>query len=77
MFWDDLDGWDGERGSSSGRRYVDICLHVADSLCYTAEINTTLQNNYTLIIRNKKIIKVTYSGVPMFFLLIPGFLCFS
>ena len=25
----------------------DIRIHVADSLCSTAETNTTLQNNYT------------------------------
>ena len=25
-----------------GRRYGDICIHIADSLCYTAATNTTL-----------------------------------
>ena len=25
-----------------GRGYGDICIHIADSLCYTAETNTTL-----------------------------------
>ena len=32
-----------------GRGYEDICIHIADSLCYTAETNTTLQSNYTPI----------------------------
>ena len=37
---DDLEGWDGEeRGSKRGG---DICIHVADSLCCTAETNPTL-----------------------------------
>ena len=32
-----------------------ICIHVADSLCCTAETNTTLQSTYTSItkIKNK------------------------
>ena len=32
-------GWDGD---TSGRRYGDICTHIADSLCYTVEANTPL-----------------------------------
>ena len=27
----------------------DICIYMADSLCYTVEANTTLQKNYTPI----------------------------
>ena len=27
----------------------DICIHIADSLYYTAETNTALQSNYTPI----------------------------
>ena len=43
MLCDDLEGWDKE-----GRREAqeggdgDICIHIADSLCCTAETNTTL-----------------------------------
>ena len=36
---DDLVGWDLEGG--------DVHIHIADSLCCTAETNTTLQSNYT------------------------------
>ena len=28
---------------------MDICIHIADSLCCKAEINTILQSNYTPI----------------------------
>ena len=38
-------GWDreGEReGDARGRRYRDICICIADSLCYRAETNTSL-----------------------------------
>ena len=27
----------------------DMCIHIADLLCCTAESNTTLESNYTLI----------------------------
>ena len=30
----------------------DICIHIADSHCCTAETNTTLQSNYTPILKN-------------------------
>ena len=30
-------GWEGD---ARGRGYGDICMHIADSLCYTAETNT-------------------------------------
>ena len=33
-----------------------ICIHIADSLCCTVEMNTTLQSNYTPI-KNKLKIK--------------------
>ena len=29
------------------KKRVDICICIADPLCYIAEINTTLQSNYT------------------------------
>ena len=32
-------GWEGD---ARGRRYRDICICIADSLCYTAETNTPL-----------------------------------
>ena len=34
----------------------DICIHIADPLCCTAETNTTLSNNYIPIIKKKKMI---------------------
>ena len=33
-------GWEGD---ARGRGYGDICIHIADSLCYTAEINIVKQ----------------------------------
>ena len=44
MLCGDLDGQDGG-GGRDGREVQeggDICLHIADSLYYTAETNTTL-----------------------------------
>ena len=38
-------GWDGEggrEGDAEGRRYGNVCISVADSLCYKAETNTQL-----------------------------------
>ena len=32
-------GWEGD---ARGRRYGDICICIADSLCYKAETNTPL-----------------------------------
>ena len=29
-------------GDARGRRYGDICIYIADSLCYKAETNTPL-----------------------------------
>ena len=34
-----LEGWEGD---ARGRTYGDICICIADSLCYTAETNTPL-----------------------------------
>ena len=42
---DDLEGWDregGREGDARGKRSGDICICIADSLCYTAETNTIL-----------------------------------
>ena len=38
---DHLEGWDWE-GGARGRGYGDICILIPDSLCHTAETNTTL-----------------------------------
>ena len=35
-------GYGGWEGDARGRRYGDICICIADSLCYKAETNTTL-----------------------------------
>ena len=35
-------GWGGWEGDARGRGYGDICIHIADSLCYTAATNTTM-----------------------------------
>ena len=39
---DDLVGWDRGLGMREAHEGGDICIHIADSLCYTAEANTTL-----------------------------------
>ena len=43
MLCDDLEGWDreGEREAQEGG-YGNICIYITDSLCCTAETNTTL-----------------------------------
>ena len=41
MLCDDLEGWDGGvEGSEGGGE--NICVHIADSHCYTTEMNTAL-----------------------------------
>ena len=45
MLCDHLEEWDregGREGDARGKRYGDICMHIADSFSYTAETNTTL-----------------------------------
>ena len=42
---DHLERWDregGREGDARGKRYGDIRICITDSLCYTAETNTTL-----------------------------------
>ena len=51
MLCDDLDGWVGGVGSRELQEGGDIDIHIADSLCCTAETNTcckvmTLQKIY-------------------------------
>ena len=41
MLCDDLEGWDREGGREM-QEGGDICIRTADSLCYTAETNTSL-----------------------------------
>ena len=36
------EGWDGGVGGREAQQGEDICMHIADSLCCTAEMNTTL-----------------------------------
>lgn len=46
MRYEDLEGWgEGEGGTEGGG----VCTQTTDSLCYTAETNTTLESNYTPI----------------------------
>ena len=40
MLCDHLDGWDANGGKEV--QVGAICIHTADSHCYTAETNTTL-----------------------------------
>ena len=51
MLCDDLGVWDREGGreAQEGGNMRNICIHTADSLCCTAETNTTLYTNYTPI----------------------------
>ena len=45
MLCDQLRGWDGEggrEGDARGKRYGDVCICIADSLCCEAETNTPL-----------------------------------
>ena len=42
MFCGDLDGWDGGGGGREVQVGGNICMHIADSLCCTAETNTAL-----------------------------------
>ena len=45
MTWKGGAGWGGGEVQVGGG----ICVWISDSLCFTAETNTTLQNNYTPI----------------------------
>ena len=43
MLCDHVEGWDREGGRETQEGGdMGICLHIADSLCYTAETNTPL-----------------------------------
>ena len=50
MLCDHLEGWDrggGREGDARGKRYGDICICIADSLCYKAETNTIVEQLYS------------------------------
>ena len=51
MLCDDLDGCDGGWGEGEAQEGGDVCKHIGDLLCCSAETNTTLKSNYTLIER--------------------------
>ena len=55
---------EGQQGDVGRRRCGDVCICTADSLCYTAETNTTRKSNYTPIkmLKKKKVLyyKVHY-----------------
>ena len=61
-------GYGGWEGDARGRRYGDVCICMADSLCYKAETNTVLWSNYTPIKIYLKINKHT-KIFPKLFLL--------
>ena len=50
MLCDDLEGWDGVGGRKTQER-GHICIHIANSCCYTAETNT---NGKVIILQLKK-----------------------
>ena len=41
------EGWDGDRVGRETQEGEDVCMRVTDSLCGTAETNTTMKSNYT------------------------------
>ena len=45
MLCDHLEGWDregGKEGDAGGKRCGNVCVCMADSLCYEAKTNTPL-----------------------------------
>ena len=44
----------GDLSGKEIQKRQDICIHIVDLLCYTAEANTTLKINYTPVILNLK-----------------------
>ena len=49
--WWDMEG--GREGDTRGRGYGDICIHIVDSLCCTAETNNMVKQLYS----NKDVLK--------------------
>ena len=56
-------GYGGLEGGLSGSAYGEVHIHIADSLCYTAETNTTLFSNYTPVNLLKKKDMETYDAL--------------
>ena len=57
MLCDHLEGSEkegGREGDARGERYGDMCICIANSLCYKAETNTPLYSKYTPIKMLKK-----------------------
>ena len=52
-------GWD-RPGGSKAHEWGGSCIHIADSLCCTAEMNRILQSNYTPIFFKKKKTSLTH-----------------
>ena len=64
MLCDHLEGWDRE-GGSRGRGYWDICMHIADSFCCTAETNNTVKQlcaNKDIFKKKRALIFFSYTG---------------
>ena len=40
-------GWGGWEGDARGKRYGDVRICIADSLCYTAETNNIVKQLYS------------------------------
>ena len=49
-------GWEGGKEGQEGG---DVCIHIADSLCCTAETNKTLYINYTPLKKELGKLKIT------------------
>ena len=59
MLCDHLEGWDRKdgRGDARGRGYGDICICIADSLCYKAETKKKKKaKRYFLLFRQAKLV---------------------
>ena len=54
MLCDDLEWWVGGGTQKEG----DICVHIADPFCWTAETNTALSSNYTPTVIIKRSVRV-------------------
>ena len=71
MLCDRLEGWvreggretqeGGWEGDPRGRRYGDVCICIADSLCYKAETNTIVKQLYS----NKDVKKKKKESAPL------------
>ena len=50
-------GWEGD---ARGRGYGDICIHIADSLCYTAATNNNVKqlNSKKDVKKEKRIVRI-------------------